>query len=258
MTLPKVTFFAALCLLAVPAVFAAPAQTNVPGCSAAVADHATASRAQLIAGTDIFNGELLQTANDGGLIVQCNSVKLALAANGSMRIFQTGPTTSVELEGGIVAYSTAGRSEDLTIYGLDVKVVPDTRQATLGQVNMPSHCQLSVQSTKGTVAVTSAKETRVVEESKGYDVTPAFGVDYSEDWHPVPTDYPDFPREAKYHESHHHVACTAAPYQNTTPVHALGASQFHEMEIAGGLVGLGVLLWWKTGGGGGGESPFKP
>ena len=255
MTLRKITFLVALSLLAIPAVFAAPPQTKVPGCSAAAADHAAAGRVELIAGTDIFNGELLQTGNDGRLIVQCESVKLALAPGSSMRVFHSDAKTSVELEGGIVAYSTDGRLEDLAIYGLDVKVVPDTAQPALGQVDVSSHCAVSVESTKSSAAVRSGEETRIVEQAKAYNVTPVFGVDYSEDWRPIPADYPDFPREAKYHESHHHVACATAADVPNAPVKSpfLTASQFHQIVGIGVGTGVGIWLYHKYS-----ESPSKP
>jgi hypothetical protein len=240
-------------MLVVPAAFASPAQTSVPGCSAMVADHATSGRTDLIAGTNVFNGELLRTRGDGHLILQCETVKLALAPDSSMRVFQYDAKTSVELEGGIVDYSTGGQSEDLSIYGLDVKVIPDTKQPTVGEVDVASDCELSVQSTKGAISVVSDKETKTIQESKAYRVTPKMGVDYSEDWRPVPADYPDYPHDAKYHESHHHVACAAAPYQNAVKTPLMSASEFHEILAVGTATGVGVLLYKKWS-----ESPSQP
>lgn len=246
------TLLGALSLMAGPVVLAAPGQTPL-ACSATVADHATISGAEAVAGTDVYGGELLQTPGEGSLMIQCRTVRLALASNSSMRVFQSGTKTSVELERGIVAYSTSGQSEDLTLYALDIKIVPDTKQPTTGQIDVSSHCELSVQSIKGTVAVTSERETKIVEESKAYDVTPKVGVDYNDNWQPVPTDYPDFPRQAKYHESHSHVPCAAAPIQNEAAKAALDPEVFREIAVGGVMAGGGIWLWhWLT------ESPSKP
>lgn len=253
MPLRKLTLLGALCLLAGPVALAAPAQTSLLACSATVADRATISRAEAVAGTDVYGGELLQTSNEGSLTIQCRTVRLALASNSSMRVFQSGTKTSVEVERGIVAYSTAGQSENLTLYALDVKIVPNTSQPTIGQVDVASHCEVSVQSIKGTAAVTSEAETKVVEESKAYDVTPKMGVDYSDDWQPIPADYPDLPRQAKYHDSHHHVACAAAPIQNESAKAAIDPEVFREIAVGGLMAGGGIVLWrWLT------ESPSKP
>lgn len=254
MTLCKLTFLGVLSLLAGPVALAGtPGQTGASGCLAIVASHATISGTEAVAGAAIFSGELLRTSDDGQLMVQCKTVRLGLASNGSMRVFQSGTETSVEVEHGIVAYSTGGQSEALTLYGLDVKIVPDTKQATIGQVDVSSDCELSVQSTKGTAAVTSDKDTKIVEESKAYDVTPKLGVDYSDDWHPIPADYPEFPREAKYHESHHHVACAAAAQQNAATKAAMDPAVFRSIAIAGALGGGGIAIWHIES-----ESPYKP
>jgi hypothetical protein len=245
MTLSKTTLFGALFLLAGPAALAAaPGQTEASGCLAIVATHATISKIDAVTGTDIFSGELLQTSRDGQLTIQCKTVRLGLGPDSSMRVFQSGTETSVEVERGIVAYSTGGQSENLALYGLDVKIVPDTKQPTIGQVDVGSDCELSVQSTKGTAAVTSGKDTKIVEESKAYDVTPKLGVDYSDDWRPTLADYPEFPSQAKYHDSHHHVACAAAAEeQDAVAKNLTGAGVFRSVAIAGALAGGGIIIW---------------
>lgn len=253
MRLRKLVWLAALCLVAGPVALAAPAQTSPLACSATVADHATISRVEATVGADVYGGELLQTANDGSLTIQCRAVRLALASNSSMRVFQSGTKMSVEVERGIVAYSTGGQMEDLTLYALDVKIVPNTSQATVGQIDVASHCEVSVESIKGSVSVTSEKETKVVEESKAYDVTPKLGVDYSDDWQPVPADYPNLPRDAKYHDSHHHVACAAAPIQNQAAKAPIDPEVFREITVGGLMAGGGIILWHEII-----ESPSKP
>jgi hypothetical protein len=253
MTLTKWMVLAGFSILVGPVASAAPGQTSPTACSATAANDATISGTAAVAGADIFSGELLRTSGDGSLIIACGTVRFALASGSSMRVFQTAAETSVELENGIVSYSTGGHSENLTLYSLDVKIVPDTQQPTVGQVDVSSHCELSVQSTKGTVAVTSEKETKIVQESKAYDVTPKLGVDYSDDWRPVPADYPEFPHDAKYHDSHHHVACAAAAPENASVRAPLDPEVFRAITVAGALGGTGIAIWKIES-----ESPYKP
>lgn len=254
MTLAKSTFLGVLSLLAAPVILAAPGQTSAANCSVTAANHATIGRAEAVAGTDIFSGELLRTSDGGGLMIQCGTVRLALASNSSMRAFEYGTQTSIELERGIVAYSTGGRSENLALYGLDVKIVPDTTQPTTGQVDVSSSCDLSVESTKGTATVTSEKRSKVVEENRAYQVMPKLGVEYSDDWRPVPADYPDFPRDRKYHDSHHHIPCAAAPIQNAGTKAAMTNPDIFRGIVAGGVLGgAGYYFWDRLT-----ESPYKP
>lgn len=254
MRLTKSTVLAVLSLFSAPLILAAPAQTSAAGCSVTVADHATIARAEAVADTDIFSGELLRTSDNGRLMIQCGTVRLALASDSSMRVFEYGTKTSVELERGIVAYSTAGRSEDLTLYGLDAKIVPDTKQPTTGQVDVSSACDLSVESTKGTATVTSDKRTKTVDENRAYEVVPKLGVEYSDDWRPVPADYPDYAHDAKYHNSHHHIACAAAPVQNASTTPAMTNPAVFRGIVAGGvLLGAGYYFWDRLT-----ESPYKP
>lgn len=249
MPLTKSTILCVFSLFVVPVVVAAPGQTSAAGCSAITASRATISGVEAIAGTAIFSGELLETSYDGSVMVQCGTVRLAVASDSSIRVFQTGTKTSVELERGKVIYSTGGRSEDLALYSLDAEIIPDTKQPTIGQIELFSSCNLSVQSTKGAAAVKSEKETKIVEESKAYDITPKLGVTYSDNWHPVPADYPDFPRQAEYHKSHNHVSCVASRIQNARTDPEL----FRAIPIVAGMAGAGYEVWRLES-----ESPYKP
>jgi hypothetical protein len=254
MTLTKSMFLAVLSILAAPVMFAAPAQTTPASCLVTEADNAAIGRAEAVIGTDIFSGELRRTSTDGRLAIQCGTVRLALGSSSSMRVFQSATRLSVEIERGVVDYSTAGRSEDVSLYGLDAVIVPDTRRAALGEVDVYSPCQLSVQSIKGTATVTSDKRSKVVEESKAYRVTPKLGVDYSDDWRPVPADYPDYSPQSRYHNSHHHIACAAAPIQNASTTPAMTNPEVFRAIVAGGLLGgAGYYLWDRES-----ESPYKP
>ena len=231
------------CLLATLAfipflgITAASAQESPRPCTVSAAQNATIGGLNLSEGSTVFSGERLATGVGGEVRVQCGGIRLALRENSAMRAFQTGTKTIVELEHGTVLYATLGNSEDLTIYSLDIRVVPATSRPAMGQVSSPSHCQISVYPTKSSATVTSGRETKVIEESKSYEVTAVEGIDYREDWKPILSDYPEFPRDADYHHSHSHVACAPAYANNTNrpPVQAVGQGHFREIAI--GIIG---------------------
>ena len=137
------------------------------------------------------------------------------------------------MEHGTLVYATPGNSEDLTIYSLDIRIVPNTGKPAAGQVSSPSFCRLSVRPSKSSVTVTSGRESKLIEESKAYEVTADLGVTYRDTWKPVSADYPDFPRDAEYHHSHDHMACAPA-YANQTgrpPISPAGLGHFREIVI---------------------------
>jgi hypothetical protein len=220
---------------------AASAQESSQFCTVTVAQEATVGGTHLSEGTTVFAGERLVSDQGGQVRLQCGSVRLALSESSAMRAFQSGTKTIVELEHGTITYATAGHSEDLKIYSLDIRIVPVTSQPAVGQVSSPSHCQISVRPSKSSAIVTSGRETKEIEESKSYEVTAEEGVDYRDDWKPVLTDYPDYPREADYHHSHGHVACAPA-YSNHSgrlPMHAGAPSHF---RILAAIVIVGITI----------------
>ncbi|MBS1839269.1 MAG: hypothetical protein JSS69_14430 [Acidobacteria bacterium] len=201
------------------------------------AQNATIEGSRLSEGSAVFTGERLAAGDGGEVLVQCGGIRLALKENSAMRTFQAGTKTIVELEHGTILYATLGNSEDLSIYSLDIRIVPVTSRPAAGQVSSPSRCQISVYPTKSSATVTSGKETKVIEESKSYAVTALEGIDYRDDWKPVLSDYPEFPRDAAYHRSHGHAACAPAFANNTgrPPVQAVGQGHFREIAI--GIIG---------------------
>ena len=205
-------------------------------------------------GSTVLDGEHLATGRGGELRVQCDTIRLVLKESSAMRIFHAGNQTVVEFEHGTLGYSTSGHSEALTIYSLDVRVVPTTSQPSTGQISSPSHCELTVYAIQNSVTVTSGGETRVIEESKSFAVRADEGVDYDDDWKPVLRDYPEFPRDADYHHSHRHVACAPAYARQARkpPIGAASAGHFREVAIA--LIVGGSIIAIKKGF----ESPDRP
>lgn len=200
------------------------------------ASRATVQNTNLTEGATIFSGDLLRTQDGGQLQVRAGKLQLVLAESSSMRVFKQQSRILVEVETGKVTYSTTADSQDLILYGQDLKVVPPTGQAAVGQINIVSRCHITVSAIKNTLEVTSGKETKTIAESKSYSVTSEIGVDYKDSWVPVLTDYPEYPNDAPYHKSHSHGACAPAYLENTRKPPLLGVGQGHFREIVIGIV----------------------
>jgi hypothetical protein len=193
-------------------------------------------------GATVFTGDLLKTSDQGHLSVQSGSLQFVLGENSSARIFRSENRTIVELERGTLAYSAKGVNENLTIFALDIRFVPQTSLQASGQISIISRCDVSLTAIHGNVEVTSGRETKTVQENKSYRVLADFGVDYRDSWQPVLSDYPDFPRDAQYHHSHGHVACLAAANAVQNPMAPL--LEGHIREIIGGAVA--IITGWAV------------
>jgi hypothetical protein len=202
--------------------------------------NSTIGNGNVTEGTTVFSGDLLKTGDQGHLSVQSGSLQFALGENSSARIFRNLNRTIVELERGTLAYTAKGVNENLTVFALDIRFAPQTSLQVAGQISILSRCDVSVTAIRGTVEVTSGRETKTVQESKSYRVLSDLGVEYRDSWQPVLSDYPDYPRDSQYHHSHGHVACVAAANNAQNPVSALGAGHFR--EIIGG--GVAIITGW--------------
>jgi len=205
-----------------------------------LATNATIGNGNVSEGATVFSGDLLKTGDQGHLSIQSGSLQFVLGENSSARVFQNLNRTIVELERGTVAYTAKGVNENLTIFALDIRFVPQTSLQVAGQISILSRCDVSLIAIRGAVEVTSGRETKTVQENKSYRVLSDFGVDYRDSWQPVLSDYPDYPRDAQYHHSHGHVACVAAANAAQNPVSALAEGHFR--EIIGG--GIGIITGW--------------
>jgi hypothetical protein len=204
-------------------------------------------------GGTVYSGDLLKTGDNGRLQVQVGTIQFVLSGNSSARIFHDGNRTLVEVERGILGYSVRGVNENLVLYAQDVKIVPRTNVAAVGQIDINTRCSLIVTSTHSPIDITSGKETHTIEESKSFRVTSVEGVDYKDDWKPVLTDYPEYPRDADYHHSHGHVACPAAYIEQARHAPIAGGSG-HFTELVGGTVAVvtGIIVHKAF------ESPDRP
>ena len=223
-----------------PSVALAQTQQVAPSGVVTLASRAMLGNQSVSVGTTVFSGDLLRTEDEGRLNVQSGTVQIALGPNTSVRLFHNINRMIVEVERGSIAYTAKGTNEDLTIFALDIRLVPKTNVPASGQVTIVSRCDVNASAIHSTIEVTSGRETRTIEETKSFRVLSEFGVDYRESWQPVLADYPDFPRDAEYHKSHSHVACPAGGWQSAkSPLHGLGAGHFQ--EVIGGAIG--IITW---------------
>lgn len=219
-----------------PCVLPAFAQQVAPAGVVTVAAHATLGNTAVSVGSTVFSGDLLKTDDQGHLNIQLGTAQFAVGPNSSVRLFHSLNRTVVELERGTLAYTAKGVSEDLTLFALDVRLVPKTAALAAGQITVVSRCDVSVTAFHGSIDVTSGRETKTVEETKSYRVLSDFGVDYRDSWQPTLAEYPDYPKEAPYHHSHAHVACPAGVWQ--TAKSPLPGLRSHFAEVVGGVAAI--------------------
>ena len=232
------TFSLAFIFLAASVCFAsaADAQAPTPAGTVVLADQATLGSTKLSEGTTAYSGDLLRTERGGRVQIQIEKVQLTLAEDSSARVFRNGNRIIVEVEKGTVVYVTSGNSEDLEIYALDIRLVPNTSRPSAGQVTVASRCEVRATAKRSTIEVSSGRESKTVEETKSYGVTSEIGVEYRDSWVPVLRDNPDFAKDSEYHHSHGHTACPVAFNQARKP--PLPAMTTHFRELVGGALVL--------------------
>ena len=192
-------------------------------------------------GATIFSGDLIKTGGAGQMQVQSGTMQFVFDANSVARIFKTGDRVMVELEQGSVSYSAKGVSENLTVFAQDIKFVPRTMELAVGQISIASRCEVRATPLRSTLTATSGKETRTIETNRSYNVFSEVGVDYNDSWKPTLQDYPEYPRDAEYHHSHSHVACSPSAKQTQRPP-VFGGSQGHFEFVAVGIVAVPTVI----------------
>lgn len=217
-----------------------PGQASVAGV-VTLANQAQLGGASLSEGATVFSGDLVNTEDEGQVQIQAGRIRLTLQQQGSFRIFRAGDRLVVELERGTMTYSMTG-TDDLTIYALDTRLVPEHAEGAAGQVSVVSRCEAKATSLKQTITVTAGKETKTIEETKTYTVRSDFGVEYHDSWKPTPSDYPDFDPNSTYHRTHSHSACGLAAKDASSGAKPALGSHFKVAAavIAGGVTCLVV------------------
>ena len=234
-----------LCVLPVPGLAQEPAAGVV-----LQASHGQVGATKVSSGTSLFSGDLVSTDDQGQVQIQAGGTKLVLQASSSIRLFRSAGQIVAELERGTVDYATSGRNEELVIYALDSRLVPNPGAPAAGQITVVSRCELRATSRTSTLEVRSGKETKTIEESKSYSVRADFGVEYHDSWKPVPADYPEFDANSAYHRSHSHGPCGLAKASKGQPRTA-GSHFDAAVPVVAGVV-LCVVLCREF------ESPDKP
>jgi len=204
-----------------------------------LANQALLAGASLSEGATVFSGDLVSTEEEGQVQIQAGRIKLTLQAQGSFRIFRAGERVVVELERGTMAYTMTG-ADDLTIYALDTRLVPERSNGATGQVTIVSRCEVKATSQRQTITVTSGKETKTIEETKTYTVRSDFGIEYRDSWKPTPSDYPDFDPNSTYHRTHSHSACGLVAKEASSGAKQAAGSHFKvgAAILAGGVTCL--------------------
>ena len=214
------------------------AQQGIPVGAITLANNATIANSNVNVGSTVFSGDLLKTGDQGGMTVQAGSLQFTLGQDTSVRLFRAESRTIVELESGTVAYTAKGTSEDLTIFALDIRFVPQTNVPAAGKISIASRCHVIATAAHSTIDATSGREKKTIEETKSYTVLSEFGVDYKDDWQPVLADYPEYPRDAQYHHSHSHVACPAGVWNTKVTAPLTG----HFAIAAGAGAGIVTVI----------------
>ena len=93
----------------------------------------------------------------------------------------------------------------------------------------------------------------MIETNTAYQVLSEIGVDYNDSWNPVLLDYPEYPRDAEYHRSHTHVACSQGVWQSNKGPRTPGTEGPFKQVVAGSFVVLTAVVLVKAL-----ESPDKP
>ena len=216
------------------------------------ARNATVGTTSVSSGSTIFSGDLLKTGEQGRLQVQSGTIQFMFEASSAARIFRTGNRVIVELERGTVHYSAQGASEKLTLFAQDIKFIPAMSDLAVGQISIVSQCEVTATAKRSTLEATSGRETRTIETNKTYRVLSEVGVDYDDSWKPVPPDYSDYSRDADYHRSHRHVACSPDTWKQRTPHQPLKEGHF-KYVAAGGVAAVTIVVLIKAL-----ESPSEP
>lgn len=155
-------------LMQAPAVNAAPAAASVPALGVITqAQRANVGDSTAATGSTIFDGDLLQTEQDGSLRVRIGSSQAYLFNKGAAVFHQLAGGFSLDLSrGGVILSSGTGQTFHLVADGATVQ--PSTTQPTVAQVDWVSAKELVVTSRKGALQVSMGDQTQTVADGSSY------------------------------------------------------------------------------------------
>lgn len=119
-------------------------------------------------GATVFDGDLIETGDQGALQLRAGKVQLGLSPDSAITLNQSEPGLNTTLERGTVSFSmdTASAFE---LRAHDVRIRPKSAALIVGQATL-EQCDVLVTSQRGALEVTAGKETKIVEEGKSYRV----------------------------------------------------------------------------------------
>jgi hypothetical protein len=146
-----------------------PLHAQVPALGVVVqANRAHIGMTQLSVGTTIFQGDHLETEEQGSIRLQAGNVQFDLQGSSALVLATGDAGLDATLEGGTVVFSGYDM-RGFALQAASVRVIPKSPDSTLGQMTL-EHCNVLVASQRGTLMVTSGNETKLIEEGKAYRV----------------------------------------------------------------------------------------
>jgi hypothetical protein len=118
-------------------------------------------------GATIYDGDRIETEENGALSLRAGTVQLSLSANSRVVIKHDESGLTPTLERGSVAFRA--ESGGLRLNAAEVVARPQSSAPTLGQLTLET-CAVVVTSNLQALEVTAGTETKIVEEGKSYRV----------------------------------------------------------------------------------------
>jgi hypothetical protein len=118
-------------------------------------------------GATIYEGDRIETEENGALSLRAGTVQLSLSANSRVVLKHDESGLTPTLERGSVVFRA--ESGGLRLNAAEVVARPQSAAPTLGQLTLET-CAVVVTSTLKALEVTAGTETKIVEEGKSYRV----------------------------------------------------------------------------------------
>ena len=243
----KLFLLAAVLVLLVLPFSALAASSQTPGTPLGIVGNANAAKvgnSAVSEGATIYSGDSLSTDNGGLLLVRIGALSIELQSDSSAHIYRAPYGAVVELNGGMVVYSTPGGPQNIVIVASDVRVTPAPDRSDFGSVTIEDRCNVRVQSQRGEADVKVGSESKRIEEGKAYKVRAENSISYRKYLSPD---------ESDYHNYHEHTPCAAA-YENAKGKPPIAGGQSRFLYAVGGaavlitVIGVSEAL----------ESPSRP
>jgi hypothetical protein len=118
-------------------------------------------------GATLYDGDRLDTDDQGSLGLNSSNVQLGLIGNSTLLMRHTGSGLNPVLERGTLEFST--KNGGFEVQASDVQVRPQSAALTTGRITLKD-CDLVVTSLREALVVNAGKETKIVEPGKSYRV----------------------------------------------------------------------------------------